>query len=127
LVEFIGVRRDANLRLDLEDKVRLVKFEPPSIELRLMPDAPPSLAGELAAKLSKWTGTRWVVIVSREDGQPPLGESRRKREAGEREAVSKDPLLQRVLREFPGAEITTVRPLEPDAKAGDKDSGTGAG
>ena len=118
LVEFVGARRDMALRLDLEDKVRLVRFEPPNIEINLTADASPALAGDLAAKLGKWTGTRWVVIISRETGAPPLGEVRRQRETAEREAVAKDPLLQRVLREFPGAEITGIRPLNANGKDG---------
>ena len=126
LVAFVGAMRDANLRLDLEDKVRLVRFEPPNIEISLTPDAAPSLAGDLATKLGKWTGSRWVVIISREQGAPPLGDVRRLREAAEREAAGKDPLLQRVLREFPGAEITGVRPLGASGIDGDKGGGSQA-
>jgi len=116
LVAFVGAKRDASLRLELEDKVRLVRFEPPNIELNLTPDAPTSLPGELATKLGKWTGVRWVVILSREEGQPPLGAVRREREAAAKEAASKDPLVQRVLREFAGAEISSVRAIGPTSK-----------
>ncbi len=118
LVAFVGEKRDVNLRIDLEDKVRLVRFEPPNIELNLTPDAATSLPGDLASKLGKWTGQRWVVTLSREPGELPLGEARRQGEAAEREKVSTDPLLQRILKEFPGAEITSVRPLGSD-KDGD--------
>ena len=125
LVAFVGTKRDANLLLDLEDKVRLVRFDPPNLEIALTPDASPSLAGELAAKLGKWTGIRWFVIISREPGELPIGEVRRLHEASEREAALKDPLLQRVLREFPGAEITSVR--VPDAAGKDGDTGGASG
>ena len=118
LVAFVGEKRDVNLRIDLEDKVRLVRFEPPNIELNLTPDAATSLPGDLASKLGKWTGQRWVVTLSREPGELPLGEARRQHEVAEREKVSSDPLLQRILKEFPGAEITGVRPLDSD-KDGD--------
>jgi len=118
LVAFVGQQRDINLSIDLEDKVRLVRFEPPNIEINLTPDAPPSLPGELASKLGKWTGQRWVVTLSREVGALPLGEVRRQHEAAERENVSTDPLLQRIMKDFPGAEILSVRPLSTD-KDGD--------
>ena len=118
LVAFVGEKRDVNLRIDLEDKVSLVRFEPPNIELNLTPDAASTLPGELAAKLGKWTGQRWVVTLSREKGALPLGEARRQHEAAEREKVRSDPLLARILKEFPGAEITSVRPLGSN-KAGD--------
>ncbi len=118
MVAFVGEKRDVNLRIDLEDKVRLVRFEPPNIELSLTADAPPSLPGDLATKLGKWTGQRWVVTLSRELGAQPLGEVRRQHELAERQKVSADPLLTRILKEFPGAEITSVRPLGTD-KDGD--------
>ena len=125
LVAYVGTKSDANLLLDLEDKVRLVRFDPPNLQIALTADASPSLAGELAAKLGKWTGIRWFVIISNEPGDLPIGEVRRLHEASEREAALKDPLLQRVLREFPGAEITSVR--VPDAAGKDGDTGGGSG
>jgi DNA polymerase III subunit gamma/tau len=119
LVDYVGSKREARLRLDLEDHVRLVKFEPPRLEINLTEGATSGLVGELTSKLKAWTGQRWVVVVSREAGEPPISEVRQEHDAKERELVSQHPIVRRVLGAFPGAEIKSVRPLENDGGSGD--------
>jgi DNA polymerase-3 subunit gamma/tau len=119
LVELVGEQRDAKLKLHLEEDVRLVRFEPGRLELRLLKDAPAGLPHEIAEKLGKWTSQRWIVAVSREEGEPPLGEVRRAREAAELEQLKAHPAVRALLEEFPGAEIKTVRPLR---RAGQDDA-----
>ena len=65
----------------LEDYISLVKFDGAngSIDLFLLPDAPPEIANELREKLNKWTGRRWVVMLSKSRGEPTVGEVRRER------------------------------------------------
>ena len=122
LIELVAARRDALLKIELEERVRLVSFDPPRLELNLLERASPTLASDLAQKLAKWTGQRWMVALSRETGAPPLGEVRREREARDIEAVRKLPAMAEVLKRFPDAEITHVRPLdtgeEEDSAAG---------
>ncbi|HXF52890.1 MAG TPA: DNA polymerase III subunit gamma/tau [Hyphomicrobiaceae bacterium] len=122
VVELVGARRDAKLKVHLEEHVSLVRFEAGRIELRLLDGAPPSLAGELAEKLTRWSGRRWIVAVSSEPGAPPLGEERREREAAELAGLRQHPALKAVLEAFPSAEIKAVRPL---AKGQGDDSATG--
>jgi DNA polymerase-3 subunit gamma/tau len=121
-VELASRQRDARLKVHLEEHVSLVRFEPGRIEVSLLDGAPRGLAGELAEKLTKWTGRRWIVAVSNEPGAPALGEERREREANELAGLKQHPALKAVLDAFPSAEIKAVRPLP--AKRSD-DSATG--
>jgi DNA polymerase-3 subunit gamma/tau len=118
VAELAGRLRDARLKVHLEEDVRLVRFEPGHLELRLLDTAPSNLANELGEKLSKWTNRRWVIAVSRERGEATLGEVRRAREAAEIEVLKAHPTVEAVLKAFPDAEIKGVRPLsrasEPD-------------
>jgi DNA polymerase-3 subunit gamma/tau len=111
LVDLVGRQRDAKLRLHLEEDVMLVRYEPGRIELRLLDGAPASLVQELSSKLAGWTGRRWVVTLSREPGEPPLGAARRAREAAEIEELKAHPAVRALLDRFPGAEIEEVRPM----------------
>jgi DNA polymerase-3 subunit gamma/tau len=124
-------RREAVMRSHLATSLHLVHFERGHIECRLTPGAPANLANRLGQLLSEWTGTRWLVAISDEEGQPT---SRQQKEAHERELrneVAGDPLVQAVLETFPGARITAVRerfaaapaeteemPDQPDAEDG---------
>jgi DNA polymerase III subunit gamma/tau len=101
--------------------VSLVKFDAAgSIELALLPGAPPEIANELREKLNKWTGRRWMVALSRTKGEPTLGEVRRQREAAELEALKKHAALAALLEHFPDAKITAVRPIVVQSDDGDE-------
>jgi DNA polymerase-3 subunit gamma/tau len=67
------------------------------------------LPGELTKKLADWTGAKWVVSLSREEGAPTISE----REVAKREALvsdaRQDPDIAAILSRFPGAKITDVR------------------
>lgn len=122
IVELAGAHRDARLKVHLEEHVRLVHFEPGRLEIHLIEGAPQGLANELSGKLAKWTGKRWVVAVSRELGEPPIGEVRRQREAAELAELTAHPAVQAILDVFPGAEVKAVRPL-PESQRDESKAG----
>ena len=117
-------RREAKLKVHLEEHVSLVKFDATGqIEMALLAGAPPEIANELREKLNRWTGRRWMVALSKARGQPTLGEVRRQRDAEELAALKQHVALAALLEQFPGAKIAAVRPVtvrEDDADANDE-------
>ena len=114
VVALVAQRRDARLKVHLEEHVGLVKFDPAgAIEVNLLPDAPPEIANELREKLNKWTGRRWMVAVSRAAGEPPLGVQERARDAAELEALKTHPAVAALLDAFPEGRIESVRAVTP--------------
>jgi DNA polymerase-3 subunit gamma/tau len=109
LVALAVEKRDIGIKSALERDVRLVRFEDGRLEFSMEPSAQRSLTGELSKKLADWTGRRWMVIVSAEQGQPSLYEQTQMRKAELKDGVRADPLVQAVLTRFPGAEIVDVR------------------
>ncbi|MGZ5889993.1 MAG: DNA polymerase III subunit gamma/tau [Hyphomicrobium sp.] len=124
VVALVAERRDAKLKVHLEEHVSLVKFDAQagSIDLYLSPGAPPQIANELREKLIAWTQRRWVVLLSKEAGARPIAEARREREAAELAALKTHPAVKAILDEFPDAKIAEVRTLLGPAK---DDTGTG--
>jgi len=123
VVQLVGQKRDARLKLHLEDSVSLVRFEPGRIEINPLPSAPKELANELSDRLSRWTGKRWVVALSRDAGERPLGEVNRERAAAEMAEIKAHPAIRAVLTAFPDAEIRDIKPIERLDR--DDDTGTG--
>jgi DNA polymerase-3 subunit gamma/tau len=110
VVELTGLRRDARLKVHLEEHVSLVRFDAGGrIDLNLLDGAPREVANELREKLSKWTGRRWMVAVTSERGEPTIGETRRKHEERMLEEVKGHPAVRAVLDHFPGANIRIKR------------------
>jgi DNA polymerase-3 subunit gamma/tau len=102
--------RDVVLANALERWVRPVRFEPGQVEIALTPDADPGLPQRLGQVLQKWTGRRWIIVISREEVATETARETKKRDqAALMDEVRADPLVREVLEKFPGAEIIGVR------------------
>jgi DNA polymerase-3 subunit gamma/tau len=108
--------RDALFKAQFKNFVRLVRVEPGRLDVSLTGDAPKTLLGDLKAKLESWTGRRWMVVLSKEEGGPTLAATEAaKRESAFLDARS-DPAVAAILAKFPGAKIIDVRiPNAPEA------------
>jgi DNA polymerase III subunit gamma/tau len=112
-------KRDLVIKTALERDMRLVRFEDGRLEVALEPGAARTMIGELSRKLSLWTGRRWMVVVSAEEGAPTVKAQADARKAELLRGIAADPLVQAVLTRFPGAEIVDVRsPAESAAQPG---------
>ncbi len=116
-------KREGILATSLRRDVRLVRFEPGRIEIRLNDDRRHAdLPARLARHLSEWTGRRWTVTVNSVDpAEPTLAEAEALVETRRREDAAAHPLVQAVLAAFPGAGIEVVRDIV--AEDGDDDAG----
>ena len=112
LVALAQANRDIQLKIALERDVRLVRFERGSIDFSLTPGASPQLAQTLMRRLQEWTGIRWMVAVSREEGGPTLKEQADTRAEEKMTGVRALPLVRKVLEAFPGAQIMAIRTPE---------------
>ncbi|WP_202620341.1 hypothetical protein, partial [Escherichia coli] len=85
VVAMAEARRDILLKTALERDVHLVRFEEGRIELRLAAGGRSSLANDLSAALTAWTGRRWIVSLSQKEGAPTLAEDIRAASESRRE------------------------------------------
>jgi DNA polymerase-3 subunit gamma/tau len=108
VVALVAEKRDIGMKLALERDVRLVRCDDGRLELALEPNAARTLVHDLQQKLGAWTGKRWVVVVSKEPGEPTLRAQAAAHQAEMERGVQSDPLVQTVLNRFPGAKIVGV-------------------
>jgi DNA polymerase-3 subunit gamma/tau len=122
IVALAAEKRDIQVKHALEQFVRPVQMQEGRLEIALAAGAPVGFANNLSAKLHQWTGRRWVVILSAEEGAPTLVERKAaSQDALERDA-RKDPLVEAVLQRFPGAQIVSVRKRDEVAAPGASDA-----
>lgn len=101
--------RDIAAKVQIRNHVRLVKFTPGLLEMNLTEESSPQLPGDLMKKLQKWTGDKWTVALSREEGGATLAELQsEKREALVSDA-KEDTDVAAILAKFPGAKVIDVR------------------
>ncbi|HEX2655675.1 MAG TPA: DNA polymerase III subunit gamma/tau [Xanthobacteraceae bacterium] len=109
LIALAAEKRDLQIKAALESDVRLVRFEDGKLEIALEPGASKLLVNELSRKLSEWTGRRWMVAVSAEQGMPTIRSQAEAQKSERLVGVQNDPLVRAVLSRFPGAKIVEVR------------------
>jgi len=114
LVALAASKRDLQIKTALEADMRLVRMEDGKLEVALERTAARSLVNELSRKLEQWTGKRWAVIVSNEQGQPTLRAQAQAKKDQLTVGVHADPRVQAVLAKFPGAQVVDVRRLAQD-------------
>jgi DNA polymerase-3 subunit gamma/tau len=115
LIALAAEKRDITVKMALERDVRLVRCEDGQLEIAIEPSAPKTLVHDLQRKLTGWTGKRWIVVVSKEQGAPTMRAQAEAQQAEIERDVQSDPLVQAVLNRFPGAKIVGVTQNAPDA------------
>ena len=110
--ELAETHDDPLLASHIRSHVRLVNLQPGLLDICLTDGAPDSLPGEIARRLSEWTGERWMVSLS--DGQGSMTIVEERREARQREfaRIAETPLVKTIMDVFPGAEIESVEPVD---------------
>jgi DNA polymerase-3 subunit gamma/tau len=106
-------RREMILYSQLQKNVHLVAFEIGRMEFRLTEGAPRDLANNVSSFLSDWTGRRWVITISAEEGEATLVDKARAEDQRLRDEAESDSLVQAVKLAFPGAKVSKVIPREP--------------
>jgi DNA polymerase-3 subunit gamma/tau len=115
LEDIVALAKDRGARLlatQLENNVHLVSLERGRIQFRPDPQAPATLASDVAQRMRDWTGERWIVTLASEGGSPTIAGQRIAAERARKDAVSQEPFVRAVLDAFPGAEIVAVRDRE---------------
>ncbi len=130
LVALADEKRDVAMKIALERDVQLVRFEDGRLEFAPAEGASPQLAADLSRKISEWTGRRWIVALSSDEGAPTLRAAAEAAKSERLTGVRAHPLVQAVMDRFPGAQIVAIRDAaDPATEAapaptdGDEDGG----
>ncbi|MGB2122463.1 MAG: DNA polymerase III subunit gamma/tau, partial [Candidatus Puniceispirillaceae bacterium] len=106
--ELAETHGDPLMAAHIRSHVRLVRLQPGLLDICLTDGAPDSLPGEMARRLSEWTGARWMVSLSDGPGGMTVTEERREAQRREFESIAATPLVKTITEIFPGAEIESV-------------------
>jgi len=115
VVALFESKREARLVNALMHHVHEVRCEPGMIEFRPEKTAPTDLASRLSDLLGKWTGRRWLASVSNAEGKPTLAQQKAANADTLRNKAEANPLVQAILKTFPGAKLEAVKRKGEDA------------
>jgi DNA polymerase-3 subunit gamma/tau len=109
LVTLFSQNREGQLHAQLYSNVRLVRFEPGLLEIRVDAEVPANLAARVGQCLNTWTGRRWMVSITDKEGDASLADQDKAAAKARQEKAQAHPLMQAAFKAFPGAKMTALR------------------
>lgn len=122
LVQLFEERREPVLAALLHDRVRLVRYAPPVLELERAGELPADFALRVTSCLQAWTGQRLTMAFASAGGGATLREA----EEAARAVLPADPALKPLFDSFPGAQLLDYDPVDAAGPGPGRDDG-GAG
>jgi DNA polymerase-3 subunit gamma/tau len=118
LVALFETKREGILHAHLVGNVHLVSFEPGKLVFRPTEHAPRNLNAQLKSLLDRWTGRTWTVFMDyNAEGAPTLAQQAHVAREAQKAAAASHPLVDAVLKAFPGATIEAVRGMAATEQA----------
>lgn len=105
VVAFVKEKQERLLHAHLRNLVHLVKFAPPTIEIRIEDNAPNNLAQQLSKLLNIYSTQRWTIVLSQHQGEPSLMEQESLQAEADLKEVGQDPFILGIMEIFPGARL----------------------
>ena len=109
LIFLVEDKRDLAMKTYLRRNVRVVSFSDGRMEVNLVENPPKTFLTDLSKKLQAWTGKRWMISTSSQEGAPTLDAIEQAETAAIVEQARTDPTVEAILERFPGSRIIDVR------------------
>ena len=74
LIKLSSTKKDIELKYDLEKNVNLIKFSNGKIDISFNENLAKNFVKNLSAKLLEWTGKRWLITLTKAQGQKTFSE-----------------------------------------------------
>ena len=96
------------LKYELENNVNLVHFVNNRIEISFNDNLDKSFVKDLSTKLFEWTGTRWIITLSKLKGKVSVKEDEQNKKIASINDAKNTQLYKDVISIFPDANLIDV-------------------
>jgi len=108
LIQVATKEKEVELKYDLERNVKLVSFAPGKINITFNEKRNKNFIKILAEKLLKWTGERWIISLSKEQGEKTVYEKNLADKKDKRLKEMNSEVVKDFLSAFPDAKLIDV-------------------
>ena len=114
LIDLANKQKEIELKFDLERNVRLVKFEQGKIDISFNENLSKDFIKNISFKLHEWTGKRWIISLSKDEGETTVFDKKNKIKSELLEEMKQSETYKKIIEIFPDAELIDVK--EEDKK-----------
>lgn len=108
LVQLFYTEREMLLYHYLQNDIHLIEFSPLRLRIRQTHNVPHNFSNKIASLLHEWTGDKWIITVSSDDGGPTLSSQEELAKISEMDKLSQNDLVQEVLKNFSNAKVKDI-------------------
>ena len=109
LLDLTNKHKEIELKFDLERNVRLVKFEQGKIDISFNENLSKDFIKNLSNKLNEWTGKRWIISLSKDEGETTVYDKKNKLKAELLEQMKQSEIYKKIITTFPDIELIDVK------------------
>ena len=109
LIALSSIKKEIELKYDLERNVNLVKFSDGKIDISFNENLSKNFVRNLSEKLHEWTGKRWVITLTKEIGQKTFFERELIKTQQLIEKEKKTEIYKNFKNIFPDGELINVK------------------
>jgi DNA polymerase-3 subunit gamma/tau len=108
LIKVVTRDKEVELKYDLERNVKLVSFTPGKMNITFNEKLNKNFIKTLTEKLLKWTGERWIISLSKEQGKETIYEKNLTNKKAKLAQEMNSEVVKDFLATFPDAKLTDV-------------------
>jgi DNA polymerase-3 subunit gamma/tau len=109
LIDLANKQKEIELKFDLERNVRLVKFEQGKIDISFNENLSKDFIKNISFKLNEWTGKRWIISLSKDEGETTVFDKKNKIKSELLEEMKQSETYKKIIEIFPDAELIDVK------------------
>ncbi len=114
LIEIATKEKELELKYDLERNVKLVSFSKGKIDISFTDKLNKKFIKILTEKLLAWTGERWIISLSKNDGAKTVYEKKLEEKSANLLKEKKNDIVKKLFSAFPDAKLIDVEEKEDD-------------
>ncbi len=109
LINLAQRKKEIQLKYDLENNVNLIKFSEGKIDISFNQNLDKDFVRNLSSKLVEWTGSRWVITLSKELGEKSFSEIKNIKKKEIIDEAKKGDLYKKITNIFSDAELKEIK------------------
>ena len=109
IIAVCSENKEIKLKYELENNVNLVKFENKKLEISFNDKLDKNFVKELSAKLFDWTKSRWIIILTKTEGEQSLKEQEKIKIQVKKDTIENSKLFKDLQEKFSDIKLVDIK------------------